>query len=225
MVDIRDRVRKVFPENMTRIRKERFNTALDASKKAGINQVQWSQYETGKRDPNEENQLKIAHALGVSVPDLWDDGDEGIRCRQMDILIRAAADGDGESRSDLVQENEPIDSVVIPDEAFCVEVVGDSMAPVVLNGQCVIALPEIGKTTSITHQGMISIVHIFPDLGEEKEGWFCKRVIQSGRSLILESINMAAGGGPFMAQRKHCRVYPVIGVLFRGRGEVKQGEF
>lgn len=55
--------------------------------------------------------------------------------RVLPVMIRASADAEGESRSDLVQDDVAIDQIAIPPEAFCVEIVGDSMAPVVLDGQ------------------------------------------------------------------------------------------
>ena len=59
-----------FAENLRRIRRSKDITQAELSKMTGINQVQISYYETGKRVPRIELIVAMAEALEVTTDEL-----------------------------------------------------------------------------------------------------------------------------------------------------------
>ena len=59
-----------FPENLRTIRKARGLTLKQLAEIIGVTEVSISQYELGKRQPNNEGLLKLAEALDTTVGEL-----------------------------------------------------------------------------------------------------------------------------------------------------------
>jgi transcriptional regulator with XRE-family HTH domain len=51
-------------------------TQKEASSQMGVSVSSWSQWETGKRIPTEENRKLIAEVLDLSVEQIWRTGEE-----------------------------------------------------------------------------------------------------------------------------------------------------
>ncbi len=52
------------------------------------------------------------------------------------------------------------------------------------------------------------------------EGVYCKRIVDMGTVWLFLSINST--GTPFTVAKANCRVWPVIGVYFAGKGKIPE---
>ncbi len=91
-----------FAERLRAFRKKANLTQKGLAEKAGIAEINVRQYEAGKYTPKPEAGLKIANALGVSVPDLygWDEDEKhlesirtGLKFIETDELNRELMEG------------------------------------------------------------------------------------------------------------------------------------
>ncbi len=130
---------------------------------------------------------------------------------------RAAADDSCGTRvPDGDEDNDPI---IPPDGLTCVEVTGDSMSPVVLDGQYVMI--DKGREGFATDGGIVVASIREPDADDDRyeplTGTFVKRCYNGGNGIYyFASINEYS---PFSAWQDHCRIWPVIGIWFAGRGK------
>ena len=116
------------------------------------------------------------------------------------------------------------DEVSIPETTHMVQIIGDSMAPVLLGGQYAFIGPEYVGRYDKPGNGEIVVADIQPNAGETPasrparslEGVFCKRVLEAGDLWVFLSINHT--GTPFSASKADCRLWPVVGVWFAGAG-------
>jgi transcriptional regulator with XRE-family HTH domain len=127
------------------------------------------------------------------------------------------------NRAGFFDDGEPFWSdVEIPETTRMVKVKGDSMSPVILDGQYAMTGPEYAPGQPIRHRDIVIVsvsIH-----GEEQaaadqpwEGVYCKR-IQDGEGIwYFTSINET--GDSFSISKSNCRIWPVIGVWFAGQGE------
>lgn len=116
------------------------------------------------------------------------------------------------------------DELTIPETTAAVEIIGDSMSPVLLGGQYAIVGPEYMLPYSRPRDYDIVVVSVDSDsiydddsaIDARWDGVFCKRIVDAGDTWLFLSIN--ATGTPFTVMKKHCRLWPVIGVWFAGKG-------
>ncbi len=130
---------------------------------------------------------------------------------------RAAAD---ESNGTRVPDTDEFDDSLQPPEGLtCVPVIGNSMSPLVLDGQYVLIDNE---REGFEVDGGIVVASIRePEADDERTesmtGTFVKRCYDGGNGLYyFTSINEYS---PFSAWADHCRMWPVIGVWFAGKGK------
>ncbi len=109
------------------------------------------------------------------------------------------------------------DAVVTPPEGLTlVKAEGDSMSPLLLNGQY--AMIDKNREGFETNGGVVVAVMV------DEEGNFTtriKRCYDLGGSYEFYSIN-SAENPPFTMPKERCRIWPVIGVWFAGHGKPPQ---
>lgn len=118
------------------------------------------------------------------------------------------------------------DDITIPETTHFIQVSGDSMDPMVLDGQYVMVGPEhFGKNSQPKHKEIVIVQVSIVD--EEQagtdgdwEGVYCKRIQDAGDFWLFTSINPT--GESFTAEKENCRIWPVIGVYFAGRGRIPE---
>jgi transcriptional regulator with XRE-family HTH domain len=108
--------------------------------------------------------------------------------------------------------------VTPPPGLLLVPVQGDSMSPVVLPGQYV-AIDQDREGFEV--DGGIVVAYIEEPSGEDERresmtGTFVKRCYRGDGGLYFASVNDYP---PFSAWEDHCRIWPVIGVWFAGKGK------
>jgi hypothetical protein len=133
----------------------------------------------------------------------------------------AAADDSGGSRvPDTDDFGEPIR---FPSGLRGVPVVGDSMSPVILPGQYVEI--DIEREGFERDKGIyvVSVREPEPDddYPEPIIGTLVKRCERHENLYYLESIN--GSYSPFSVHVGHCRIWPVLGVWFGGKGSPPEG--
>lgn len=132
----------------------------------------------------------------------------------------AAADDSGGSR--IVETDDYGDPIYPPSGLLAVPVTGESMSPVVLGGQYVlIDMEREGHEVD----GEIVVASILePESGDDYPepifGTFVKRCFQRENLYYFASVNTFS---PFSAHVDHCRIWPVIGVWFGGKGKPPEG--
>ena len=129
----------------------------------------------------------------------------------------AAAD---ESEGTRVPDTDDFDEPINPPAGLtCVPVIGDSMSPVILSGQY--ALIDEEREGFEADGGIVVASIQEPQSDDERKemmtGTFVKRCYDGGNGLYyFTSINEYS---PFSAWIDHCRIWPVIGVWFAGKGK------
>lgn len=114
------------------------------------------------------------------------------------------------------------DELTLPETTAAVKIIGNSMSPVLLDGQYAIIGPEYILSSS--HPGNYDIVVAKIEVVDEDqagsdrrwEGVYCKRIVDGGDVWFLLSISSV--GVPFTIAKSNCRLWPVIGVYFAGKG-------
>lgn len=85
-----------FSERLKTLRKEAGLTQVDVAEKLGISQPAYASWERGVKKPTQENLVKIAQILSVSIDYLLDNSDEDIKYGELDnveILFRMNSKG------------------------------------------------------------------------------------------------------------------------------------
>jgi Predicted transcriptional regulator len=128
----------------------------------------------------------------------------------------AAADDSGGTR---VPDTDDLDEPIIPPEGLtAIPVKGDSMSPVLLDGQY--ALIDAEREGFEVDGGIVVASIREPDYGDERSesmtGTFVKRCYKGDGIYYFTSINEYS---PFDAWWDHCRIWPVIGIWFAGHGK------
>ncbi|MCX7933846.1 MAG: S24 family peptidase [Planctomycetota bacterium] len=104
----------------------------------------------------------------------------------------------------------------IPKQIMAIEIVGNSMAPIILHRQYALILPDPDPDPP---NGAIVIAEVHERDGEEKDPpeHYCKRIqIAGDRYYFLSQCPYSSL--TFSSRRDKCRIWPVIGVWFGGRG-------
>lgn len=146
-----------------------------------------------------------------------------LRLSGIPVIGSAAADNAAASRAELEPEAPGEEVQVIKEHYRLVKIVGNSMEPVILDGQYAMIGSEIRPGEEIKAKGWIGIIQVDCSGLEDSVcsgiGTFCKRVYPVGKNeLLLTSIN-SSECAPFTVARRHVlHLWPVHGVFFMGRG-------
>lgn len=118
------------------------------------------------------------------------------------------------------------DDITIPETTHFIQVSGDSMDPMILDGQYAMVGPQyFGKDAHLKSREIVIVQVSIADEGQAGmdgpwEGVYCKRIQDGGDIWHFTSINPA--GESFTAEKANCRIWPVIGVYFAGRGRIPE---
>jgi len=85
-----------FSERLKKLRKDAGVTQVDVAEKLGISQPAYASWERGIKKPTQENLVKIAQILNVSIDYLLDNSDADIKKDELDnveILFRMNSKG------------------------------------------------------------------------------------------------------------------------------------
>jgi putative transcriptional regulator len=85
-----------FSERLKNLRKQAHLTQVDVAEKLGISQQAYASWERGVKKPTQENLVKIAQILNVSIDYLLDNSDADIKNDELDnveILFRMNSKG------------------------------------------------------------------------------------------------------------------------------------
>lgn len=131
------------------------------------------------------------------------------------VVGSAAADDSGFERTEFFQEI--TETKELPGGLKLVRVQGDSMSPVVIDGQWVMIDAESERPP---HGGIV-VAQIRERDGRLLDGYeyYCKRAFVEGDRITFLSVNVNIGSPPFIASLRNCRLWPVIGVYFGGQGK------
>ncbi len=123
---------------------------------------------------------------------------------------RAAADESAGSR--VPDAEEPSEPISTPPGLTLVPVQGDSMAPVVVNGQYVMI--DLDREGFEQNGGLVVATIIDSDWErrERMPGTFVKRCFKGDGFYYFTSVNSSYA--PFSSWQDHCRIWPVLGIWF-----------
>ncbi len=136
--------------------------------------------------------------------------------REWPVRGLAAADDSGGRLAPM--EDDFKEPVTPPPGLLLVPVQGDSMSPVVLPGQYV-AIDQEREGFEVDGGIVVAYIEDPPGEDERREsmiGTFVKRCYRGDGVLYFASVNDYP---PFSAWEDHCRIWPVIGVWFAGKGK------
>jgi hypothetical protein len=112
--------------------------------------------------------------------------------------------------------------VSIPESTSMIQIIGDSMSPVILAGQYAFMGPEYAGIYRHPKNGEIVVADVSIRDEEQAgsdarwEGVYCKRIVDAGDIWVFLSVNHT--GTPFSVAKVNCRIWPVVGVWFAGKG-------
>ncbi len=137
--------------------------------------------------------------------------------RMLEYPTRGLAAADDSGRTAGPDTDETGYPVRLPEYMAFVPIIGESMSPVLLGGQY--AIIDMNREGFEKDRGIV-IVNILedrsnPGMPEPITGTFCKRCQRGDGVLYFTSINNYP---PFSAWEENCRIWPVIGVWFDGKG-------
>lgn len=129
----------------------------------------------------------------------------------------AAADESGGSRVPDTDEVE--DTITLPNGLTFVPIQGDSMSPVILNGQYAVIDSE--REGFEVDGGIVVASILEPNAADDQKepmtGTFVKRCYKGDGIYYFTSVNEYS---PFSALIRNCRIWPVIGTWFADKGRV-----
>lgn len=134
----------------------------------------------------------------------------------------AAALEMGSTHRGIFDDNALWDDIEIPETTHMVRLRGDSMEPMIMHGQYAMVGPEYTRGTVPGNRDIViaEVTVQERDIGgvdSEWEGVHCKRIQDGGAVWIFTSINPS--GETFSVAKANCRLWPVIGVWFAGKGK------
>lgn len=141
------------------------------------------------------------------------------------VVGQAAADESHGNKAGIFPQDagQIWDDVEIPATTHFVKILGDSMAPVLLDGQYAMVGPEYIPHYSQPAEREIVVAEVTVKDQDQAsadghfEGVYCKRVRDLDTAWLFESINYT--GAPFSIAKTNCRLWPVVGVYFAGKGK------
>ena len=144
-----------------------------------------------------------------------------LEAKNIPVVGEAAADeSQGQRAGFFPSDSEAYyDEISLPESTAAVKIIGDSMSPVLLDGQLAIIGPEVYNPHN--YDIVVAKVEVVDEsyAGTDKhwEGVYCKRIVDGGDVWFFLSINSV--GVPFTVAKSNCRLWPVIGVYFAGKGK------
>ncbi len=84
-----------FAERLKELRKQAHLTQVELAKRLGIGQSSYADWERGKKKPTQENLVKIAQVLNVSIDYLVGNSDENLKeeLDNVELLFRMNSNG------------------------------------------------------------------------------------------------------------------------------------
>lgn len=148
-----------------------------------------------------------------------------LEAKNIPVVGSAAADETQGSRAGFFppDANAQFDEISLPETTAAVKIIGDSMSPVLLNGQYAFVGPEYSGSYDHPKNYEIVVAEVVVNNQDQSssdqrwEGVYCKRIVDAGDTWVFLSINHT--GTPFSVAKANCRLWPVIGVWFAGRGK------
>lgn len=178
----------------------------------------WGRDDNVRRLPNAETLYLGYKALGMlSDPAGIAPGAPGLARPPGEWPVRGMAAADDSNGSRVPDSDESGETLSCPPGIVLVPVQGDSMSPLVLPGQYVMIDKE---REGFEQNGGLVVVSILDNDWERQEkmsGTFVKRCFKGEGFYYFTSINSAYS--PFSAWQDHCRIWPILGVWFGGRGK------
>ena len=155
-------------ENIKRLRKKARYSQEQIARKLGLTQGSVSSWETGRNNPEASQLAELAKILDVSVEDFFDESPHrdldaiNITRRAVPILGNVPC---GEQR---IPDTEPDGYADLPEgiEAdFALRCVGDSMSPLILDGDLVLIRqqPDVeeGQIAAVNIDGETTLKHVY----------------------------------------------------------------
>ena len=210
-------------ERLRRLRRKNDMTQVDVAKKLGVAQNTYSQYEIGISKPPHEILIAIADIFGVTTDELL--GVTPSRGRvataapkkskafepvpttgKIPVIGLAAAKGFDPSLGAIDELLGDSDEFIPyfdknPEGVFGVKIVGDSMRPILMNGDIIIVRCELPKT------GFICLAN------HRKDGIVCKRWYWRKGVIRMDSINETSGKTYKWTKDQYMAEQPVIWVF------------
>ena len=96
-----------FSERLKNLRKQAHLTQVDVAEKLGISQPAYASWERGAKKPTQDNLVKIAQVLNVSIDYLVGNSDEHLKEDELDnveLLFRMNSNGLTEEEKAYFQE-------------------------------------------------------------------------------------------------------------------------
>ncbi|MCC8190444.1 MAG: S24 family peptidase [Planctomycetes bacterium] len=178
----------------------------------------WGRNDGVMRLPNAETLYLGYKALGMlaeNTPSPPGAPGSGIRNGEWPVRGMAAADDSHGSR--VPDSDELGESIPYPPGLTLVPVQGDSMSPLVLPGQYVMIDKEREGFEANGGVVVVSIVDSDWERREKMSGTFVKRCFKGDGFYYFTSMNSSYS--PFSSWSDHCRIWPVLGVWFGGKGK------
>jgi repressor LexA len=170
-------------ENLRVARKHRNMTQLQVANYLGISRSAYSHYETGFRDPDTDNLIRLADFLGVSVEFLLGVGEHRSSDPMVDkipLLGSVPAGTPIEAIEDIEEYIDIYPRFVKHGELFALRVQGDSMEPDLHHGDIVII-----EKQEFVENGDVAVVRV------NGEDVTLKRVKLTAKGLMLIPSNPA----------------------------------
>lgn len=175
-----------------------------------------------KGKTNNDSAVSENGPLSVKFPPLTDiPGPSGTRYSfSGDVLVTRGLAAGGLKE---VSEDDYGEPLKMPKGLLGVPVYGESMSPVILDKQ--LALIDLEREGFEKDDGIYVVSVMEPDARDERTepvvGTFVKRVQHEEDTYYLKSVNDQYS--PFPVYIDHCRLWPVIGVLFDDQGVPPEG--
>ena len=144
------------------------------------------------------------------------------RARRFVVPGKAAAFEGGGALPGLMSDNRAEqDEIEIPETTYFVKISGTSMSPLLLDGQYAMVGPEYLHHSTPPERSLVIAQVAVNDAEQagsdgEFEGVYCKRIVDGESCWWFRSINPAYRD--FSIMKDACRLWPVLGVWFAGRG-------
>lgn len=93
-----------FSERLKDLRKQAGLTQVDVAEKLGISQPAYASWERGVKKPTQENLVKIAQILNVSVDYLVGNSEEAVELDNIELLFRMNSKGLTEEEKEVFKK-------------------------------------------------------------------------------------------------------------------------
>ncbi len=187
-----------MPNRFREIRKDRKMTQQQVADALGITRQAYNHYESERRKPDTNTLRAMAAIFGCTIDELLDfvpGGGYPVGKLQAVPVLGSVRAGYDLLANEELEGYEMVD-VPSPEEYFCLNVTGDSMEPEIHSGDLALVHRQSDVDT-----GDLAVVLI------EDEEATIKRVIKSGKDLVLQPFNSAYSIRVFSGeQRKSLRI-------------------